>query len=89
MSKKLTHINSSGIPEMVDVGAKASVTLLERQLRKHRLWLPKEIVSTLKKSDFVLAKGPIIHTAVLAGIMAAKKTSELIPLCHPLMLWIK
>jgi cyclic pyranopterin phosphate synthase len=84
MSKKLTHINSSGIPEMVDVGAKAPT--LRKAIAEARLWLPKEIVSTLKKSDFVLAKGPIIHTAVLAGIMGAKKTSELIPLCHPLAL---
>jgi cyclic pyranopterin phosphate synthase len=84
MIKKLTHINSSGIPNMVDVGLKSATA--RKAIAEAKLWMPKEIVSVLKKSDFVLAKGPIIHTAVLAGIMAAKKTSDLIPLCHPLML---
>jgi cyclic pyranopterin monophosphate synthase len=84
MSKKLSHINAVGIPDMVDVGSKESTS--RKAVAEARLWMPKEIVSVLKKSDFMLAKGPIIQTAVLAGIMAAKKTSDLIPLCHPLSL---
>jgi cyclic pyranopterin phosphate synthase len=83
MSKKvLTHFDKSGNAHMVDVGAKgetervatarASVTMLPATLKLIRS----------KKA----AKGDVLAVAQLAGIMAAKKTPELIPLCHPLAL---
>lgn len=46
--------------------------------------LPREILEQLQKNDFNTKKGSIFQTAILAGIMAAKKTGDLIPLCHPL-----
>lgn len=46
--------------------------------------LPDEVVAVLQKEDFTTKKGSVFQTAIIAGIMAAKKTGELIPLCHPL-----
>ena len=45
---------------------------------------PREAFDTLRASDFGTAKGPVIHTAIVAGTLAAKRTHELIPFCHPL-----
>jgi cyclic pyranopterin monophosphate synthase len=82
MSKKLTHFDDSGNAHMVDVGgksetervamARASVTMQPATLKLIR--------------DKKAAKGDVLAVAQLAGIMAAKKTPELIPLCHPLSL---
>jgi len=82
MSKKLTHFDDSGNAHMVDVGSKgetdrmavarASVTMQPATLKLIR--------------DKKAAKGDVLAVAQLAGIMAAKKTPELIPLCHPLSL---
>lgn len=46
--------------------------------------LPEEVLAPLQKDDFKTKKGPVFQTAIIAGIMAAKKTGELIPLCHPI-----
>ena len=46
--------------------------------------LPDEVMEVLQKEDFTTKKGSVFQTAIIAGIMAAKKTGELIPLCHPL-----
>ncbi|VAW10433.1 Cyclic pyranopterin monophosphate synthase accessory protein [hydrothermal vent metagenome] len=82
MNDELTHLNARGEAHMVDVGEKnitdrtaiatGTVTMLPRTLAM--------ITSGTAK------KGDVLATARLAGIMAAKKTSDLIPLCHPLML---
>lgn len=48
--------------------------------------LPAELAALLKDGEITTKKGPIFHAAVLAGVMGAKRTSELIPLCHPLPL---
>ena len=48
--------------------------------------LPEDVYEKLQAGSFVTKKGSVLQTAILAGIMAAKKTSELIPLCHPLAL---
>lgn len=79
---KLTHLDSSGAAHMVDVGGKAEterVAVAEGSVRM--------LAETL---DLILSgnakKGDVIGTARIAGIMAAKKTHELIPLCHPLLL---
>ena len=78
----LTHIDASGEAHMVDVGDKAETTRIATAEGHERM-----ATATL---DLIRAgnakKGDVIGTARLAGIMAAKQTSNLIPLCHPLML---
>ncbi|WP_099867731.1 cyclic pyranopterin monophosphate synthase MoaC [Pararhizobium haloflavum] len=78
----LTHIDASGQANMVDVGDKAETT---------RLAVAEGYVKMKDSTrDLILAgnaaKGDVLGTARIAGIMAAKRTSDLIPLCHPLML---
>ncbi len=80
--KKLTHLDESGAANMVDVGEKAvteRVAVAEGCVRMSAETLALILEGTAKKGD-------VISTARIAGIMAAKKTSDLIPLCHPLML---
>lgn len=84
MSKEFSHLDSSGNPNMVDVGDKA---VTERTATARAIVeLGAEIIQALTKVEFNTKKGPVFQTAILAGIMGAKKTSELIPLCHPLAL---
>lgn len=79
---KLSHITESGAAHMVDVSDKAET---EREARAEG-----HVVMAKETLDLILSgnakKGDILGTARIAGIMAAKKTSDLIPLCHPLML---
>ena len=81
-AKTLTHVDASGKAQMVDVGAKAAT---------ERVAVAEGIVS-MKPETLALVlsgeakKGDVLAVARVAGIMAAKKTHELIPLCHPLML---
>ena len=79
---QLTHIGADGSARMVDVSAKA-VTLREAQA-KGRVVMRPETVSLIR--DNQAEKGDVLAAARIAGIMAAKKTGELIPLCHPLPL---
>lgn len=79
---KLTHIDDSGRAAMVDVSEKsdtARIAIATGQV----IMSPETLKLALSDEN---AKGSVIRTAELAGIMAAKKTSDLIPLCHPLML---
>jgi cyclic pyranopterin phosphate synthase len=80
----LTHLDSEGRPAMVDVGAKPVTA--RRALAEARVTLPAIVATRLEGGELDSAKGPVLHTAILAGIQAAKKTGELIPLCHPLAL---
>ncbi len=67
---------------MVDVSVKK---VTERTaIAESRVILPVEIIEKLENDDIHTKKGPVFQTAIIAGVMAAKKTSELIPLCHPL-----
>ena len=79
----LSHLTSSGQVRMVDVGAKPAAERTARAQAVVRLG-PK-IALALKKTG-ALAKGNVIETARIAGIMAAKRTASLIPMCHPLAL---
>ena len=82
MSGGLTHISASGEASMVDVSAKA---VTERvALAEGRVVMKPETLAMIVAGD--AKKGDVLGTARLAGIMAAKRTHELIPLCHPLML---
>src|SRR5512134_3645726 len=80
--KKFTHIDKEGKARMVDVSEKAA-TAREAVARGFVSMKPETILMIL---DRKVPKGDVIATARIAGIMSAKKTSELIPLCHPLNL---
>lgn len=81
-NKKLTHIDASGNPHMVDVSSKAITLRTARAQAIVRV--SKEILQQVKNNELVTKKGSVFQTAILAGVMGAKKTSDLIPLCHPL-----
>ena len=69
---------------MVDVSEKK---ITERIVQAQAIvQLPKEVFEALVEDDLITKKGPVFQTAIVAGVMAAKKTYELIPLCHPLSL---
>lgn len=82
MDKKFSHLNKSGDPTMVDVSAKDVTSRIA--IARTLVVLDDEIISRLENDEIHTKKGPVFQTAVIAGIMAAKKTSELIPLCHPI-----
>ena len=79
---KLTHIDEHNRPAMVDISAK-SATNREAHARS-LLILPAKVLSELDGNEIQGKKGPVFATAIIAGVMAAKKTHELIPFCHPL-----
>jgi cyclic pyranopterin phosphate synthase len=81
-SNKLTHLDKQNNPTMVDVSAK-QVTQRTATARSIVV-LPDEVVQQLVDGDIQTKKGAVFQTAIIAGIMAAKKTGDLIPLCHPL-----
>jgi cyclic pyranopterin phosphate synthase len=78
----LTHVASDGSPTMVDVSAKA--VTLRTATAESRVRFPAATARTLREAGFATKKGPVFHTAIVAGVMAAKRTHELIPFCHPL-----
>ena len=80
--KKLTHVDERGAARMVDVSAKAE-TLREAVAGARVTMLPATLRMIL---DGKVAKGDVLGVARVAGIMAAKRTSELVPMCHPLPL---
>ncbi|MGH7997494.1 MAG: cyclic pyranopterin monophosphate synthase MoaC [Opitutaceae bacterium] len=80
----LTHLDSNNRPQMVDVGGKT--VSVRTALARAEVVLPPELAALVKGGDIATAKGPIFQTAILAGIGGAKRTSDLIPLCHPLPL---
>ncbi|MGE0713521.1 MAG: cyclic pyranopterin monophosphate synthase MoaC [Planctomycetota bacterium] len=77
---ELTHFGPDGAPRMVDVGPKPETPRFARA--RARVRMRPETLATIQRGE--VAKGDVLGVARLAGIMAAKKTSELIPLCHPL-----
>ncbi|MFC4292179.1 cyclic pyranopterin monophosphate synthase MoaC [Sphingorhabdus arenilitoris] len=79
---KLTHIDDAGNAAMVDVSGKAEN--LREAVAEGRISMSAEALRAIR--DGMVKKGDVLAAARIAGIMAAKKTSELIPLCHPLML---
>lgn len=82
MADKLTHLDESGRADMVDVGTKPDT---ERAAIAEGFVLMKPATLSLIR-DGALKKGDVLTVARIAGIMAAKRTSELIPLCHPIPL---
>jgi len=82
MEKKLSHIDDNNNPTMVDVSHK-NISQRIATAQTHVV-LPSEIKSVLTDGDIQSKKGPVLQTAIIAGVMAAKKTHDLIPFCHPI-----
>jgi cyclic pyranopterin phosphate synthase len=81
-AKKLTHLDADNRPRMVDVGAKA--VTLRTAVAEAVVRFPQDVADALREGGMRSKKGPVIDTAIVAGTMAAKRTHELIPFCHPL-----
>ena len=79
---KLSHIDKKNQPTMVDVSEKRATD--RTALARSRVHLPDEIAAHISGDEIKTKKGPVFATAIIAGVMAAKKTHELIPFCHPL-----
>ena len=79
---KLTHLNTSGEAHMVDVSSKANTA--RTAIAQSQVEMPSNIIAAI--TDSTVPKGDLYATARISGIQAAKKTSDLIPLCHPLPL---
>lgn len=77
---KLTHLDDSGAAHMVDVGGKPATA--RRAVASGRITMSAEALEAIRAGN--APKGDVLGTARIAGIMAAKRTGELIPLCHPL-----
>ena len=83
MSKKqFTHISKDGNPQMVNVSEKQ--TTLRKARAQAIVEVGDEILEKIQNNELITKKGPVFQTAIIAGVMGAKKTSDLIPFCHPL-----
>jgi cyclic pyranopterin phosphate synthase len=81
---EFSHLDESGKAKMVDVGQKRPTARIAKA--QATINLPDEVMKHFNGQDVETKKGGVFQSAILAGIMGAKKTSELIPLCHPLAL---
>jgi cyclic pyranopterin monophosphate synthase len=79
-STRLTHLDETGAARMVDVGGKAATA--RRAVASGRITMAPQVLAAIRAGD--APKGDVLGAARIAGIMAAKRTGELIPLCHPL-----
>jgi len=79
-----THINKKGNPKMVNVSDK-KVTK-RTAIAKATMFLGDIVIANFTNSELITKKGPVFQTAIIAGIQGVKKTSELIPMCHPLLI---
>lgn len=77
---KLTHLDETGAARMVDVGAKPATA--RRAVASGRITMSEECLAAIRAGN--APKGDVLGTARIAGIMAAKRTGDLIPMCHPL-----
>ena len=84
MRPMFSHLDAQNRPAMVNVGEKPITKRTAHAVAI--VTLPEALAALLRDGEIATKKGPIFHTAVLAGVMGAKRTSELIPLCHPLTL---
>ena len=80
----LSHVDDKGRPAMVNVGEKPVTRRTAHAVAV--VALPPEVAAEIKGGEIHTKKGAVFHAAVLAGVMGAKRTGELIPLCHPLPL---
>lgn len=80
----LTHLDENNNPTMVDVSHKDITT--RTAVAKATVKLPWNVFNELNNGEIYTKKGPVLQTAIIAGTMGVKKTHELIPFCHPLMI---
>jgi len=80
----LSHVDADGRPQMVDVSAKTATVRMARA--QAVVVFPLAVDRKLREQGFAGKKGSVIDTAIIAGVMGAKRTHELIPFCHPLAL---
>ncbi len=78
----LSHLDAARRPTMVAVGAKPVTHRVAEA--EARMVLPAEVARALRATGHRTAKGPVFDTAIIAGVMAVKRTAEFIPFCHPL-----
>ncbi len=79
---KLSHVDKENRPTMVDVSDKL---MSDREAHAQSvLVLPDDVLQQVSDDEIQTSKGPVFATAIIAGVMAAKKTHELIPFCHPI-----
>jgi cyclic pyranopterin phosphate synthase len=78
---KLSHVDSDNRPAMVDVSDKLATSRVAHA--RTVVEFPAEVAARFVDGDIATAKGPVFATAIIAGVMGAKKTHELIPFCHP------
>ena len=77
-----THLDSDRHPTMVDVGDKTATK--RTAVAEARVRFPAGVAAALRENGLRSAKGPVFDTAIVAGVMGAKRTHELIPFCHPM-----
>ena len=82
MPMTFTHLDADRHPTMVDVGDKTPTK--RTAVAEARVRFPPAVAAALRASGLRSAKGPVFDTAIVAGVMGAKRTHELIPFCHPL-----
>ncbi|MGK7389102.1 MAG: cyclic pyranopterin monophosphate synthase MoaC [Candidatus Cyclobacteriaceae bacterium M2_1C_046] len=82
MGNELSHVDKKGNPTMVDVGDKMVTRRIA--IAQSIIDPPSLLLDLLENNEIYTKKGPVFHTAIIAGTMAAKKTADLIPFCHPL-----
>ena len=79
-----SHINKKNQPKMVDVSGKEVIK--RTAVASASMFLGKAVISHFDNEELTTKKGPVFQTAIIAGIQAVKKTSEIIPMCHPLLI---
>ena len=79
-----THINEQNQPKMVNVSDKKITKRVA--IAKASMFLGSEIIGHFNNDELITKKGPVFQTAIIAGIQAVKKTSDIIPMCHPLLI---
>lgn len=81
-TRLLTHVDADGLPAMVDVSGKPAMPRMA--VAECRVRFPLAVAQALRANGLQGKKGAIVETAIVAGTLAAKRTHELIPFCHPL-----
>jgi len=79
-----SHLNEKNNPKMVNVSDKKITK--RTAIAKSTMFLGEEIISHFNNDELITKKGPVFQTAIIAGIQGVKKTSEIIPMCHPLLI---
>ena len=81
---EFSHLNEKNNPKMVNVSDKKITK--RTAIAKAKMFLGEEVIAHFKNDELITKKGPVFQTAIIAGIQGVKKTSEIIPMCHPLLI---